>query len=510
MINPRKAKAILIFFMVVMALVSGCVGGSDAITKLKQQFSEFDMQYKDKQSQGYNITEAKDLAYQAKQSYYRSDNAKAKELLDRAFESLGKAKKMQIPEAAVTGNTPAERSNESINKDDARKRLSSIKIASQYRYVTDGMNGRKLDDVIKILKDTRTEFIFQGLNRQNSLPETCSDLPGTEQNLCETSGYSYDNFKTAISQIKQEMPEVIFGGGFLAEFLDPNSRNEITGKTYSKDELWGMAADPGKWEIPKSKNEFQTDLAIRFGWTKTGEPYDPKEQMHYYFPDITNPAVKEIFLSWAKKQIDIGVDSLWIDGLYSQAELFRDLTGDINHRAVKESYEASSDLIDEIHKYGLSKGKYVYVISWARPMMLEAPYASPDLDGVMVTIGNSEINELKMNENKWDNYKEKTKNVFGDVPIFARIDYGNVESPLAVFSEEPKDRADQFLSIADDFFQQKGIIFIYPIHGGNMGNIGQQGKILSYGQYDWYDSLAPEFQTYDQIKELANKKYNTK
>ena len=38
-----------------------------------------------------------------------------------------------------------------------------------------------------------------------------------------------------------------------------------------------------------------------------------------------------------------------------------------------------------------------------------------------------------------------------------------------------------------------------------MGRLGLVKK-FSYGRYNWYDSLAPEFETYDAIKELAQKK----
>lgn len=51
------------------------------------------------------------------------------------------------------------------------------------------------------------------------------------------------------------------------------------------------------------------------------------------------------------------------------------------------------------------------------------------------------------------------------------------------------------------------MIFIYPVHGGNMGG---NSKVRSFGMDNEYgrvyDSLAPEFDTYETIKELANKK----
>jgi len=40
-----------------------------------------------------------------------------------------------------------------------------------------------------------------------------------------------------------------------------------------------------------------------------------------------------------------------------------------------------------------------------------------------------------------------------------------------------------------------------------MGGLGGKGvKKLSYGKYDWYDSLATEFETHETIKELAQNK----
>jgi len=55
------------------------------------------------------------------------------------------------------------------------------------------------------------------------------------------------------------------------------------------------------------------------------------------------------------------------------------------------------------------------------------------------------------------------------------------------------------------FFSKKGVIFIYPLYGGDMRRLGLVKK-FSYGRYNWYDSLAPEFETYDTMKELAQKK----
>lgn len=79
---------------------------------------------------------------------------------------------------------------------------------------------------------------------------------------------------------------------------------------------------------------------------------------------------------------------------------------------------------------------------------------------------------------------------------------------MGVFSQYlSKEEQREFIEKADIFFAKKGINFIYPLHGGYMG---QDAKILSYGISRVYNSLAPEFQTYETIKNLAENKSEEK
>ena len=100
------------------------------------------------------------------------------------------------------------------------KNISQVKVAVQYRYITDGkIINRSLDDVIKILKETRADFVFQGWITQKPCPDKCSDLPTEKVEKCEILGYSYEHLRNAISKIKEELPNIIFCGGTQAEFL---------------------------------------------------------------------------------------------------------------------------------------------------------------------------------------------------------------------------------------------------------------------------------------------------
>jgi len=83
------------------------------------------------------------------------------------------------------------------------------------------------------------------------------------------------------------------------------------------------------------------------------------------------------------------------------------------------------------------------------------------------------------NEKLWDSLVKKIKKAYG-IPIFARIDYsGPSRTQLYVFSQElSKDEAREFLRKADEFFSKMEIIFIYPIHGGDVGRGGSGQEAL--------------------------------
>ncbi|KYH38331.1 MAG: hypothetical protein AYL28_004070 [Candidatus Bathyarchaeota archaeon B23] len=297
-----------------------------------------------------------------------------------------------------------------------------------------------------------------------------------------------------MKKIKQEIPDIILCGAIPAQKTEIIERNPITGKIYGEDETWEMALDPGKWGIDLSKEELQEKIGEKLGW-------DYKTEARY--PDITNPEFQELLLSWAKKQIDLGIDAIWIDLLFKQAVFFYRITGDPHHQAVKESYEAACKIVDEIHRYGQLRGRYIYVGSWATPILL--PYDAPDLDFVTYVPTSEEVFNRRFDEDGWDEAVEEIRRGFGDVLILAFLDSGpTVRSPLGVFSQNlTSTEQREFLRLADEFLQERGVVFAYPVHGMWMGD---EATILSYRKSRMYDSLAPEFETYETIRELAQRK----
>ncbi len=402
------------------------------------------------------------------------------------------------------------------------KDISQIKVAVQYRYVTDGgVINRSLNDVIGILKDTGTDFVFQGWMTQKPCADKCSDLSGEEREKCELFGKSYEHLRKAIYEIKKELPDIIFCGGTQAEYLYPEEvgNSRLILESGDRDKAWEIALNPEKWGINVSRKDFQWYWAKR--WGEIGENAscpsegELKQRMRKFFPDLTHPEFQKIFLERIYRQIDAGVDAIWIDMLYVQGRLMEALTKNPNHAAVRESYKAAKDIVDKIHEYGKKKGKYIYVITWVavkdKDSIISVPKEYVNVDAAMVSPSSNEIKDkfsgeiAKFNEALWDELVRKIKNEYG-IPIFARIDYGGPgRTPLYVFSQElSKEEAREFLRKADEFFSKKGIIFIYPVHGGDMGR-GKVVKKLSYERFNWYDALAPEFETYETIKELTKR-----
>ena len=404
------------------------------------------------------------------------------------------------------------------------RNISQIRVANQYRYVTDGkVINRSLDDVIKILKETKADFLFQGWMTQKPCPDRCSDLPTKEEReTCALFGYSYQHLAEAILKIKKGLPDIIFCGGTQAEYLYPEEvgKSRLILEPGDRDKAWKMALNSEKWGINVSRRDFQCYWARRWGDVGKNEPCpneeELKQRMEKYFPDLTNPEFQKIFLERIYKQIDAGVDAIWIDMLYMQARLMEELTKDPNHPAVKESYEAAREIVNKIHEYGKRNGKYIYVITWVavkdKDSIISVPKEYVNVDAAMVSPSSNEIKDkstgkiANFNEKLWDELVKKIKEEYR-IPIFARIDYGGPgRTQLYVFSQElSKEEAREFLRKADEFFSKKGIIFIYPVHGGDMGR-KELVKKLSYGKFNWYDSLAPEFETYETIKELAQSK----
>ncbi|MCZ7355381.1 MAG: hypothetical protein O8C66_15080 [Candidatus Methanoperedens sp.] len=171
------------------------------------------------------------------------------------------------------------------------------------------------EDVIKLLKQTKTDLIFRGFWRWDPGPESktsaqaeVSKLGGSQTGLQAVlnSDYTYEDMKVAISGIKQQMPNTVFVSAIPAQRIRGVEKDDLTGEILGKDKTYEMALDPTKWGISLTKQDAQK-LGNTLGWN-SGDAY---------YPDITNPNYQQFLLDMAKKQIDCGADAIWIDMLFS-------------------------------------------------------------------------------------------------------------------------------------------------------------------------------------------------
>lgn len=445
------------------------------------------------------------------------------------FSFLWYAMQKSVPKSGITkdysSNVP-----EKV-KDEATVKLMNIKVASVYESVNDGVSNfnRSIEDVSNIFNETNTDLILRGWLRWKPAPESPSDPIGfftKKQTEDDTKwGYTYEQLKDTIVEIKKNNPNIIFTGAIIP-IISAEERNSITGEIFDRNKTWAMALDPAKWRLNQTKEDAQC-MVLKISKYAELPPSSqspivncPKDydfnKVPVYQPDMTNPEFQKLLLSWAQKQIDSGADAIWIDLLYTQANLFGSYA--LAHpfeakkawKASEESYDAASKIIDEIHNYGYSKyGKYIYVGTWSDSTLYSHP--QPNLDFVTVTPSSKEILSGKFDDKKWNSNIKRIKEKLGNIPVFAFIDWSlNDEYTLAVFSQKLSPEEQQnFLKIADNFFKENGIIFSYPIHGGSMGLNPEKmayGKWRNYGSWAVYDSFAPEFDTYGTIKELAQGK----
>jgi len=382
--------------------------------------------------------------------------------------------------------------------------------------------------VVNIVKELETDLIFKAWWRQKPIPESPDMEPNnyfTKDVIRQAAdmGYTYKQLEDAVKRIKTEMPNTILIGSVSPQFLyakvpEINIEGDwdsVSKEIISREKAWSWALDPSKFGLAMSKEEFQRT------WAKNNQgenSSDPKNQLRYFFPDMTNAEYRSFLLHLIERQIDSGMDGIRIDMLFTQPEALTVVAKSTEHQAVKDSCDAISKLINEIHQYGISKGKYIYVGSWGNSIdSAETGFVEVckndelSLDYIHLTPSAKEIREMKLNDKWWDEEIARLRNSFGDIAILAFIDWGfRTTSPLGVFSQKlTPEKQREFLILADEFFQKKGVKFIYPIHGGYMG----APPILTsyrypFGKKDYffYDALAPEFNTFETIKDLAGNK----
>ncbi len=394
-------------------------------------------------------------------------------------------------------------------------RIASARVGVLFQRLSDGMVLARGDDVPSILAGLHTDVVFRAWFSWWPCPPDCEGLPPGWREDCASEGYSYRHLADAIAAIRAVRPGIVVIGAIPAQELPRTTFVPGTFDLLDYPETWDMALDPGKWGLPLSKKQFQCYYGRSESWVEgdcaTADAWYDPARVPAYFPDLTDPRVQALLRGKARAQIEAGADAIWVDLLVAQARLMYRITCgtdgttcDPAHPAVLESYAAARDLVEGIRADAAALGRDVAVGSWGSEMILDVMTTEPPppLDFVTATPSAEEVLAGNLDPSRWDEWLASVRATYGDVPVIAFIDWASTsDTPLGVFSQvlSPAEQR-EFLRRADAFFAARGILFAYPVHGGYMGN---DATVLSHGRWFTYDSMAPEFDTYGTIQELA-------
>ena len=370
---------------------------------------------------------------------------------------------------------------------------------------------RSVEEVAQILKELNADFVMQGLSHYSPCVDTCSRWSSLrKQEKCEKMGYAYDLMAEAVDTVKSETGAKIGGAALIQFFWAEQWDSEVEfNRWLTRDDTWELALDPSSFGLPVSKEEFQKWFWKQF---KGVDITDPKNEMGFYLFDPTLSDVQNIFADLLEAQLNCGVDAFWWDMLLLPVSALLHYGVPVEHTAIQEIYEGCK----EIASFTKKKVTHIMWSYWRLEYDygLFSEYGAPPVDICLDLIGTEEISSQVMNEDRWNTIQQYVQNIYGNLPHFTRLDFGSGRTGLYVFAEElTVEEANEFLTIAEDFFQQRGILLILPVHGGNPCDPSQISQNLcpklAYGQYNWYDSLAPEFDTYDTIKSICSQRTTT-
>lgn len=346
--------------------------------------------------------------------------------------------------------------------------LSNVKVVVIYERI---IGKRPVDDSINLLMKADPDFIFRGFFKMDS-----NWGYGQDKTL-------YTQLADAITKLKEKKPSILFEGAINAAYLDP--------------------ADTWADGTPLSEDDINSMVVYVNGKPVTRDrPQLPKKID--YAADIANKKYRDFIVGWSEKQIDAGVDCLFYDepfiNLKYKAKTKQDLQATYEEQLPIYEDQYWKDIVDRVKSYAASKGKTVYITANQNYDSIMQLHPWKYLDFVTVQIQKEDLADTRVNEN-WDLLKQKVRTAHGkDVPIIVFMDWANdPKLALGLFAGMSTDNQNRFLELIDQATSKNGILFAYPMHGG------EPGIPVKSSQFEGvYDSL--DYGTYDNIVQLAKNK----
>ncbi len=394
--------------------------------------------------------------------------------------------------------------------------MENIKVSILYTNLNDHIpENRTLEDAIKIVADLNPDFIWMMYEKGIKCPAE-SENTAYEQayealisvGVSDTKakriaseyaekvkryGYYFENWERQTVELKKVLPNIIVCSAIFTQGIPYWGWNFETLKPYTADEIKSMALDLSDyglsdWNFEKTQKFFQKFTGFKA-----------------YFPDYCNEEYQNWLLSCVKRMKDCSADAVWLDMFFSQSTLtYRYIVKDFKHPAVRKPFEACCQIIEEIkQKFNMLVG------SWAGSYVLlhlgadKYGYPIPDFDFITENPDPKEVISMKFDEKKWNTIFTSIRKYNPNCIILITPDWGPWDNTmLAVFSQKlTPEQQRAFLRIWNEFALKNNAVPCFPVHGGSLG---PHAKKLAWGKYNKYDALAPEFNTYEIIKELIH------
>lgn len=318
--------------------------------------------------------------------------------------------------------------------------LSSAKVVSLYESILDTDE----QTLTRILADTGTEVVFRAYFQ----------VAGPAGTNTQDSRLLRDR----ITHIKATLPWVNFMGGVDA---------------------YGYCGS----QLPLNASEFLYVLP-------NGNM--PKEAPNCWDLDIAKPAARKIVLDMAYTLIDAGFDLLFFDCLDCLAGTF--------NLPINPYMEAWRQIASAVKDYAQTKyGREIQVCvntAWNADIWPYQDFISLGLTGT----GAEMIRNQKL-QIDWGTIKTNIKSVYGRLlPIMFFLDWGSYEeSPMVALASLPREDQNKAITLLHDTALREGLLFVYPLHGGDIMTYAQIEQGLPWRVYD-----AIEQGTYDTIEQLTS------
>ncbi len=321
------------------------------------------------------------------------------------------------------------------------------------------------------------------------------------EDWCKKTHYTLEDVKKQVDAVGDRLyiPCILGYSNFRTDFnFDP-----VTFECYSRERINKMLLNFGKWNItnPETGRPYTLNETQQF-FKKIASEMGVEHLSNRGVFDLSSPEFINYTLKKARALKSVGVKAVWYD-LYFQLPWKLAKFYGFDHPMIKDLYKGGCEIINRTKEMGLIVG------TWVSP--LRFPYKEvPKLDFVTETPMSYEVLNLKPDYNRWDEIAELVKEKCPNCTLIIMFDFAgwSDDLPLAVFSQKltPEQQCeflkelDNLARYIEDNYGIKTTV-AYPVHGYGLG---KNPKKLAWGKYDVYDATAPEFDTYECIKNLLH------